>query len=789
MQYIEKLLMVSAESLVKTFDKYRSENEELKAAHSKITSKTQDLVISERKFATENKKLKETERRKDEERQYYEAKESNWRIEKARLETLLEDMRLELQRIKPLSNVKQIYGQFDQEKTELQAKIESLSKDNHKKRVRVIKLEHKVGQLKEEIYEKDKFVNEFNKIRFELENQIGSHDKKSEGVQNEVKMLREQVSMLGEELRYYIQIRSSFKELKQNFEALRKKYQFLEVNVISTIEEAKEENKYFADLDDPIFETIRQVSIEPLPHLHRHMSEIKLINSEPSSSYSDASCDLSQLKLPRPSFASFLHFHNHSKVSYTLPYENWLEVTVRGILDSKYYEHQVCNTALERTPSRFPEFVFSWLGNFIIDENTRAVKELDWWRKDRADDARKLLLYALTQEPSKRVWEINTFREFLMEDLMLDELGFYLHCRFLLFDGPQLSHSVARYMHIHYINLEKALEVVNTVMSNLPNSTLEELLSILKERSKQRLNLLCIESCFVLRVLLEYYRQEKIQRYKAIKEVFNRMLFDDMHMDKHHYSSFVHVCKNLFPSLSDIQVARFYRDLHAMTDGNISPEAFFVVADELGYLYSNIHLKGLYRRPIVNSSGVLEESSSRFVRQMQSVYKEWLRDHKSYEITKETINSMGVSEIKHYITKLDSLLSCKQSIPNEEYRSWNLSDIYRQLWLLISMSQTAFFHFNFQACVALHGDSEDTLPFLKIRTGCKEFIDTIYLFHIKRVTTRIMIRKIQKKWREKAQRNLNVVATVLKGVSKFKRPITRHKGQKSWLGIPILDKS
>lgn len=785
MQYIEKLLLVSAESLVKILDKYRSENEELKAAHSKITSKTQDLVISERKFANENKKLKETERRKDEERQYYEAKESNWRIEKARLETLLEDMRLELQRIKPLSNVKQIYGQFDQEKAELQAKIESLTKDNHKKGVRVIKLEHKVGQLKEEIYEKDKFVNEFNKIRSELENQVSNYEKKSEGVQNEVKILREQVSMLGEELRCYMLIRSSFKELKQSFEALRKKYQFLEVNVISTIEEAKEETKYFADLDDPIFEKIRQVSMEPMPHLHRHMSEIKLINSEPL----DSSFDLSQLKLPRPSFASFLHFHHHSRVSYTLPYENWLEVTVRGILDSKYYEHQVSNTALGRTPSRFPEFVFSWFGNFIIDENTRTVKELDWWRKDRADDARKLLLYALTQEPSKRVWEINTFREFLMEDLMLDELGFYLHCRFLLFDGPQLSHSVARYMHIHYINLDKALEVVHTVMSNLPSSTLEELLNILKERSKQRLNILCIESCFVLRVLLEYYRQEKIQRYKAIKELFNRMQFDDMNSDKHHYSSFVHICKNLFPSLSDIQVAKFYRDLNAMTDGNISPEAFFVVADELGYLYSNIHLKGLNRRPIVNSSGVLEESTSRFVRQMHSVYKEWIRDHKSYEMAKETINSMGVSELKNHITKLDALLSCKHSIPNEEYRSWNLSDIYRQLWLLISMSQTAFYHFNFQACITLHGSSEDTLPFLKIRSGCEEFIDTIYLLHIKRVTTRIMIRKIQKKWREKAQRSLNVMTTVLKGVTRFKRPITHNKAQKSWLGIPILDKS
>ena len=504
----------------------------------------------------------------------------------------------------------------------------------------------------------------------------------------------------------------------------------------------------------------------------------------------DTSFDLSQLKLPRPSFAAYLDFPSHDRVSYTLPYENWLEVTIRGILDSKYYEHQIYNSVSGRCPSRFPEFVYSWFGNFIIDYSTKTVKELEWWRKDKADEYRKLMLYALAQESSKRVWEVNTFREFLMEELMLDELGFYLHCRFLLFDGPQLSHSSARYLQIHYVELGKVFEVVNIVMSSLPHYTVEDLKETFKDRSKKRGNVVSIEYCFVLRVLLEYYRHEKTHRYRTVKDMFKLAFTRHPQTEsKLYFTGFAHVCKNLFPTLSDIQIAKFYRDVYAMTDGVISADAFFVVANESSYLYYSLQLKSHYSRPIVNTEGNIEPSFSPFIQKMQSVYQEWLKDSKDYEIVKETINGMGVSEIKQYITKLESLLSCKSTIKDEEYQGWNLLDVYRHLWLLVSICSTSFFNFNYQACNSLQISHESSLPFSNIRTGCKEFVDTLYTLQIKRLTNKIMIRKIQKNWRERAKKNLNIMTTVVKGISRFKRPISRSRNRSNWLEIPVAERS
>jgi hypothetical protein len=62
---------------------------------------------------------------------------------------------------------------------------------------------------------------------------------------------------------------------------------------------------------------------------------------------------------------------------------------------------------------------------------------------------------ALEQEKVRRMWEIYTFREFLMEEMTRDEMGFYLHCRFMLFEGPQLSHSAGRYSMAHFVLLSR----------------------------------------------------------------------------------------------------------------------------------------------------------------------------------------------------------------------------------------------------------------------------------------------------------------------------------------------
>jgi hypothetical protein len=61
--------------------------------------------------------------------------------------------------------------------------------------------------------------------------------------------------------------------------------------------------------------------------------------------------------------------------------------------------------------------VYAWLGQYEVDEASRSVKEVEHRLDDKANKARVDLLMALEQEKVRKMWEIYTFREFLMEEM------------------------------------------------------------------------------------------------------------------------------------------------------------------------------------------------------------------------------------------------------------------------------------------------------------------------------------------------------------------------------------
>ena len=107
------------------------------------------------------------------------------------------------------------------------------------------------------------------------------------------------------------------------------------------------------------------------------------------------------------------------------------------------------------------------------------------------------------------MWEIYTFREFLMEEMALDELGFYLHTRFLLFRGPQLSYSAGKYSMAHFFPLDRVFKVCDSVMFKLAKEEIEEFKALLRTKAKEKGLVPHIESSLALRLMLEYYRREK----------------------------------------------------------------------------------------------------------------------------------------------------------------------------------------------------------------------------------------------------------------------------------------
>lgn len=64
---------------------------------------------------------------------------------------------------------------------------------------------------------------------------------------------------------------------------------------------------------------------------------------------------------------------NQLELEYNPSFEEWMFVTIRGIFDSKMYEHFHKQNDVSSI-THFSEFVYSWLGSFCIDSTTREIR-------------------------------------------------------------------------------------------------------------------------------------------------------------------------------------------------------------------------------------------------------------------------------------------------------------------------------------------------------------------------------------------------------------------------------
>ena len=113
---------------------------------------------------------------------------------------------------------------------------------------------------------------------------------------------------------------------------------------------------------------------EGAEHLY-HASEYDLINFQKFS--------VAQFSFGRPSYLVFVEHlipkgealsdltDKSAKVkptiSYNPPFPEWLFSTLRGILDSKYFEYQYYQEQGFANVSRLADFAYSWMGKFCID--------------------------------------------------------------------------------------------------------------------------------------------------------------------------------------------------------------------------------------------------------------------------------------------------------------------------------------------------------------------------------------------------------------------------------------
>jgi hypothetical protein len=172
-----------------------------------------------------------------------------------------------------------------------------------------------------------------------------------------------------------------------------------------------------------------------------------------------------------------------------------------------------------------------------------------------------MFLLDLTNKKVQFLWEVVTFLEFLSEKSSPDEVYFYLNCRNLLFRGPELNKCESTFEAIHYVRIEDAEKTIDAALEKYDVLNILTLKKQLKEKIKTKNNKSLIDSSFVLRVLLEFYKVERRNRLKLLRQAFQPFLIHKKAKQTNIlFKDFRKVLNLNFTFLSELEIAELYRE-------------------------------------------------------------------------------------------------------------------------------------------------------------------------------------------------------------------------------------
>ena len=140
------------------------------------------------------------------------------------------------------------------------------------------------------------------------------------------------------------------------------------------------------------------------------------------------STPLSQLSFYKPSFYSFVE-HIHQKDHSNSELSRSLIQKMRCIMQSKLNEFLLFEDVAKYT--RFPEFVYAWFRKYYFDSDKNCIAE-SLYEEESGYESFKFYK-DLVNVKLDQTWEVVTFREFLLEELSLEDLYFYLQCQNMLY--------------------------------------------------------------------------------------------------------------------------------------------------------------------------------------------------------------------------------------------------------------------------------------------------------------------------------------------------------------------
>jgi len=311
---------------------------------------------------------------------------------------------------------------------------------------------------------------------------------------------------------------------------------------------------------------------------------------------------------------SLIPYKEDNKTLYAPLFPIWLQVTMRAILDSKMNEILLSHYKGTK-PTRFPEFVYSWLGTFHVDKATCTIKRLEYTEKESiAMKSRSDLLLGLEAASPAKLWEVNVFKDFLLEQLTLDELVYFLHCRFVLFRGPQLAAPSASLCVIPFATKQAVSETIDNIMHLYPSDERDLLKSkLMHYNAKMYGNTEMFDCNMVLRIMLEFYRKEKKENVVKFEKLFAETYMDLKSRDSlFPFKDFKDLLANKYDkNISDLEVCNIYKEAFIGGGSAVNSDSILLAFNETPFWIRYLRLKGLNPELKYDEKGDFDKTTER----------------------------------------------------------------------------------------------------------------------------------------------------------------------------------
>lgn len=240
------------------------------------------------------------------------------------------------------------------------------------------------------------------------------------------------------------------------------------------------------------------------------------------------------------------------------------------------------------------------------------------------------------------------------------------------------------------------------------------------------------------------------------------------------YQTFRIICLNLDPEANESMILRLYRDVWAFGNGQMTHDNFFIFGNESGFFYHSLRLKGNDKPLPLNSYNEIDERASENSKYMRQTFNTYIHLKQPIALIREAFRSLGVIDLLDNFIRLEELIRQKYQEPLENYKGLNYLDTYKHMWNLGIQLQIVFEEIYCHNPATSVTDAIKDLEIISLPRACEGFIERLHKISLQKLTTIVAIRRIQRNWKDRAKKNLNVATTVFKGIAIMKRAIKNH---------------